>query len=69
MDELKPCPFCGSKEVSLWYKGVRYGKIAFAECDICGAKSKAFSYYSKENEFDFDDPGAKKAYYAWNRRV
>ena len=69
MGELKDCPFCGSKDVSLWYKGVRYGRIAYAECDMCGATSKAFSYYSMEDEFDENDPGAKKALMAWNRRA
>ena len=69
MSDLKGCPFCGSEDVSLWYKGVRYGRITYAECDVCGAKSKAFAYYSSEDEFDSDDPGAVKARFAWNRRA
>lgn len=69
MEELKGCPFCGGENVSLWYKGVRYGRIAYAECDVCGAKSKAFSYYSQEDDFVFEDIGAIRARDAWNRRA
>ena len=69
MSELKACPFCGSVEVSIWYQNVRYGRIAYAECDVCGAKSKAFKYYSQEKKFDPEDIGALCAFNAWNRRA
>lgn len=69
MDELKGCPFCGSDEVSLWYQGGRYGRYTFAECDVCGARSKTFRYYDTGEDYCSDDPGAMKARAAWNRRV
>lgn len=69
MANLKGCPFCGSDEISAWYKGVRYGRIAYVECDVCGAKSKAFSYYSRDEEFDEKDRGVIRAVDAWNRRA
>ena len=67
-EELKPCPFCGSDEITAWYQGTKYGRIAYVECDICGAKTKAFKYLSEDKEYDDSDPGSKKAYAAWNRR-
>ena len=68
MAEILDCPFCGTDDVSVWYKNVRFGRIVFVECDLCGAKSKAFMYYSKKEEFDWNDTGVKKAIDAWNRR-
>ena len=69
MENLKPCPFCGSKEISAWYRGTRYGRIAFIECDTCGATSKTFRYYDDNKEFNENDIGAEKAVAAWNRRA
>lgn len=68
MNELKNCPFCGSQEVSYWYKEVRFGRIAYIECDVCRAKSRAFRYLSQEEELDVNDIGAMQARDAWNRR-
>ena len=65
---LMPCPFCKSDEVALWYKRARYGRISFVECEICGGRSKAFSYYGTGDEVDINDQGAKRAVAAWNRR-
>lgn len=70
MRDLKDCPFCGSDEVDLWAKGTRYGAITYAECALCGAKSKAFTYSKNmREEFDFSDTGAVRAVHAWNRRA
>jgi Lar family restriction alleviation protein len=58
MSELKPCPFCGSKEVGV--VETAYGNYAnifyFAHCSDCGARTKSFR--------DGDD-----AEEAWNRRA
>lgn len=67
MKDLKPCPFCG-EDASLWYKETNYGRIAYAECDLCGAKSKAFRYYDCGAAFNLDDVGAIRARTSWNRR-
>lgn len=68
MSELKKCPFCGGN-ASGWYKTVRFGRIAYVECDVCGAKSKAFTYYATVDDFDENDMGVERATTAWNRRV
>ena len=67
MKDLKPCPFCG-EDASLWYKETNYGRIAYAECDLCGAKSKAFRYCDRGAAFNLDDIGAIRARTSWNRR-
>ena len=68
MSKYLDCPFCGSDEIGLWYQGVRYGRIAFVKCDVCGAQTKAFSYYDRGEEVNSEDAGAKCAISAWNRR-
>ena len=69
MNEIKPCPFCGGTEIYLYTRGVRYGKIAYAKCEVCGATSKAFSYYDEGKEINPNDIGFQKALAAWNRRT
>lgn len=38
MDEMKPCPFCGSKKISLDVSG----NWAQVECDSCGSAGAVF---------------------------
>ncbi len=57
IEELKPCPFCGSKSVML-EKGSNGYQVC---CWYCGARGKyvvARSIFSKERAID-----------AWNRRA
>lgn len=37
MDELKPCPFCGGREITI--KGGKY--LRWCKCEGCNAKSEA----------------------------
>jgi Lar family restriction alleviation protein len=37
--DVKKCPFCGSKYVSINRRGGKYGKFYFMQCTICGAQS------------------------------
>ena len=67
MDQIKACPFCGN-EAYPWYKETRYGRICYVECDVCGAKTRAFAYYDTGKEFADNDAGALRAVEAWNRR-
>lgn len=76
---IKECPFCGSDDVHLYVRRgtQKYPNFCYVECDLCGAKSKAFTYFFNQVTFDgseevalsFDDAGAKKAIDAWNRRT
>ena len=66
-ESLKSCPFCGG-HASLWYNTGKYGRFTYAECDVCGARSKAFQYYSDETEYNPTEIGAIRAADAWNRR-
>jgi len=53
--ELKPCPFCGSKSITVYiYKGSLLPLFS-AECEECGCLLSGFD--TKEN-----------AIKAWNRR-
>lgn len=51
--ELKPCPFCGSKNIVLTSHGA---VIVFVQCDDCCA---TFPHFDSEEE----------AINTWNRRV
>ena len=56
-DKLKPCPFCGSEDITIGYclRGDKT-REAYIECIECGASGYP---YTKE----------KKAIDAWNRRA
>lgn len=53
MEDLKPCPFCGS-EVEMWEAG--YGTFHWIECPKCRAEMNAHGR------------SEKKLAKAWNRR-
>lgn len=57
MQELKPCPFCGSADVHITDAWPHY-----AYCLGCGIKMQ--TCYS-----DFGDDGIKEVAEAWNRRA
>ena len=66
---LKGCPFCGSKEADLWYREASWrGRITYVKCNVCGAQTRAFSYYDNGEEVNSEDQGAQAAIRAWNRR-
>ena len=71
--ELKPCPFCGNDECAGWHKYAKYGWIYYIECEVCGARTKAFGQKDKQDPNDgsgvWADPGYKAAKDAWNRRA
>lgn len=54
--ELKPCPFCGSKDIRLGSKGSSIGVDIYIKCN-CGAKVQICEEY-----------GEKELINRWNRR-
>ena len=39
----KPCPFCGSDDIWKRYNYARYSYMAYIECGMCGARTRAAS--------------------------
>lgn len=56
MAELKPCPFCGSKDLSDYTDEDHDGMPGFVRCESCGADGPCLA------------PTAAKAVEAWNTR-
>jgi len=80
MEELKPCPFCGSKDVSVeivrpyFMKEYYQSKLAAAGCHQCGASTQLFSAaYSGNLEMRMTkrakESAKERAIIAWNRRA
>lgn len=44
--ELKPCPFCGAKEINCDFVVLDVFAEWYVECEKCGAMLKDFSYKS-----------------------
>lgn len=47
MEELKPCPFCGSCDIAVNFDILDYGEEYFCECNKCGSTSS--NRLNKEN--------------------
>ena len=68
--DYKPCPFCGSKEVSLERFYGKYGWFVQCSCEFCGARTRTY-----RNPLDADDPrfweheSCDRAIIAWNQRA
>lgn len=70
MKEVKPCPFCGNDDIIAWAKQGKYNGFCYLECDVCGAKTKAYEYLSSmSGGVNMDDSGIRRCVNAWNRRV
>lgn len=68
-DSLKPCPFCGHEEISVYTQYGRYGYFAWVECDLCGARSKTLKSTNRADSPEFSVSAvACKLLDAWNRR-
>lgn len=72
MDELLPCPFCGSDDISIKakrYHGgaieIRGHKFWYVECLPCDARTGDFF----DGDWGGDLLGRQTAIEAWNRRA
>lgn len=75
--ELKPCPFCGSRRVSLDHEDIGVGMTFFVSCDPCGARGPfgTASYGEGWALREVDDPepterdrAVRYAIDSWNER-
>ena len=68
---MKPCPFCGQDAVRLdrTYSNRAKKYFIWAECDICGARSKAITSTDAPEAVDWDNMACRKAIAAWNVRA
>ena len=64
-EKMKPCPFCGSEDISIETESDVMGKIARAHCEICGATASGIGVMSRP---DSDADLHPTAIAAWNRR-
>lgn len=69
-EELKPCPFCGGKEIIVMADTGTSRVNIWCECNKCFAKS---TKYGAETEYKFDamyniDRAKAKAILSWNGR-
>lgn len=68
-NELKPCPFCGSRYLSMskgasWIDKKYQGRIRAIVCGDCGAFGGVFNTLALSNEV-----AEKRAVESWNRRA
>lgn len=46
--KLKPCPFCGSKDIRTGSIGCSFGVDIYVKCCTCGAKMQICKEYGEE---------------------
>ena len=69
--EPKPCPFCGTSNTYLrsQYSCKVRKYFVWAECDFCGARSRAATSQEAPEESDWENFACQKAMNAWNTRA
>lgn len=69
MREPMYCPHCGEINPYLKWREEHGRRVAFVECSLCGARSKAFDYNGSIQNVDMTDEGVIDAIENWNRRA
>ena len=74
MEDLKPCPFCGSEKVKVVLEHNRtYGRCWFVQCQTCYSQSSSIveSMDSQEPDEAYEQivSATNKAKEVWNRRA
>ena len=64
-EKLKPCPFCGSKDIYVTTQEGRIDSTATIFCNSC----KTAVILEENEEEGFSEKTTAKAIEAWNRRV
>ena len=69
--KLRACPFCGQDATALYTNYSNRSKKFFvwAECDVCGARSKAVTSNDDPEDVSWDNVACRKAIAAWNVRT
>ena len=67
MDEVKPCPFCGGKEMSMSAFGI--SPDCFIMCESCGAFMEKEVPWNGMTPKQHDEECKRVLTEAWNRRV
>lgn len=69
MEELKPCPFCGSNDVGVTKDSITFGHGSYGNtymvlCADCHASSEKYDTYNDDYKV-----ARGKCVAAWNKRV
>ena len=72
--ELKPCPFCGSKDIVIknQYSSKRDAYYTLAQCVLCGANTRTstnFTNYDPSSEEFWKSDSVQEVATLWNTRV
>jgi hypothetical protein len=73
MQEFKPCPFCGGKDIFLKYNGSNHGRFYYVECETCGGRTKGICRPWREidednDPYEWDCQQAMTVKRLWERR-
>lgn len=73
MQELKSCPFCGSDDIYIKHNGARYGQFYYAECTVCGGRTRGicrpYKDIPEDDPEEWDCRQAETVVMLWNRRA
>ena len=64
-NELKPCPFCGSTNLSKNAKSIDGRSYVFVSCNKCFGSGPMYAMRQKTRITDEENPAIK----GWNRRA
>lgn len=65
--ELKPCPFCGSEDISVHAYSI--DPSCYIVCEKCGASIESKVSWGEMSEQEHDDECYKVLAELWNRRT
>lgn len=73
MYELKPCPFCGGRNIDVYRCWTNHSHtwLVHAKCELCGASGKMYRNPNDAGDGDYfwEHHSTKLAMEAWNKRT